>query len=553
MSYTNRTNKIGVSYFLRVLPVFVFLLCGSKMSAQESPRISTEIDTTFIKIGEQVQWKVTVDIDSTDFVIFPEGQTFSPLETVEAFATDTTRNKDRLTLQKIYALTQFDSGAYKLPSQRIDINGTGFMTDSSLINVATVPVDTLNQKMYDIKPIINVEKSNYTFWKYLLIGLLILLILGGLFYWFVLRKKPLTEEEKVALLPPYDRALLELKKLENSKYLIQDEYKQYYSELTTIVRSYLEEDAHVTALESTTGQLIEKLELLKDAGELKLDDDTIKQFQQILQTADLVKFAKNKPSTTVAEQDRKLVEQIVEKTHEALPEPTEEELLEQAEYQEELERKAKKKKIQIAVISAVAVILIGITIAGVKFGFGYLKDTVLGHPTKELLEGEWVQSSYGFPPIQLETPQVLVRQKIKLPAEAKAAIADIQAFEYRSPIALFNIGTTSITLAQQDIEPEFDKTIEQILSNFESQGAKNIITKQEEFSTISGVKGVKVFGSGKFPMPESEELIDGEYAVLLFGGKGFQQYVILTWLEEDTYAQEIVDRILTSVEVKTEA
>ncbi|CAG2535105.1 hypothetical protein MAR621_00219 [Maribacter dokdonensis] len=553
MSYTNRTNKIGVSYFLRVLPVFVFLLCGSKMSAQESPRISTEIDTTFIKIGEQVQWKVTVDIDSTDFVIFPEGQTFSPLETVEAFATDTTRNKDRLTLQKIYALTQFDSGAYKLPSQRIDINGTGFMTDSSLINVATVPVDTLNQKMYDIKPIINVEKSNYTFWKYLLIGLLILLILGALFYWFVLRKKPLTEEEKVALLPPYDRALLELKKLENSKYLIQDEYKQYYSELTTIVRSYLEEDAHVTALESTTGQLIEKLELLKDAGELKLDDDTIKQFQQILQTADLVKFAKNKPSTSVAEQDRKLVEQIVEKTHEALPEPTEEELLEQAEYQEELERKAKKKKIQIAVISAVAVILIGITIAGVKFGFGYLKDTVLGHPIKELLEGEWVQSSYGFPPIQLETPQVLVRQKIKLPAEAKAAIADIQAFEYRSPIALFNIGTTSITLAQQDVEPEFDKTIEQILSNFESQGAKNIITKQEEFSTISGVKGVKVFGSGKFPMPGSEELIDGEYAVLLFGGKGFQQYVILTWLEEDTYAQEIVDRILTSVEVKTEA
>ncbi|APA64113.1 hypothetical protein [Maribacter sp. 1_2014MBL_MicDiv] len=553
MSYTNRTNKIGVSYFLRVLPVFVFLLCGSKMSAQESPRISTEIDTTFIKIGEQVQWKVTVNIDSTDFVIFPEGQTFSPLETVEAFATDTTRNKDRLTLQKIYALTQFDSGAYKLPSQRIDINGTGFMTDSSLINVATVPVDTLNQKMYDIKPIINVEKSNYNFWKYLLIGLLILLILGALFYWFVLRKKPLTEEEKVALLPPYDRALLELKKLENSKYLIQDEYKQYYSELTTIVRSYLEEDAHVTALESTTGQLIEKLELLKDAGELKLDDDTIKQFQQILQTADLVKFAKNKPSTSVAEQDRKLVEQIVEKTHEALPEPTEEELLEQAEYQEELERKAKKKKIQIAVISAVAVILIGITIAGVKFGFGYLKDTVLGHPTKELLEGEWVQSSYGFPPIQLETPQVLVRQKIKLPAEAKAAIADIQAFEYRSPIALFNIGTTSITLAQQDIEPEFDKTIEQILSNFESHGAKNIITKQKEFSTISGVKGVKVFGSGKFPMPGSEELIDGEYAVLLFGGKGFQQYVILTWLEEDTYAQEIVDRILTSVEVKTEA
>lgn len=542
----------GVSFLKRNIPLFLFFIGFLHLSAQQNPVISTKVDTTTIKIGEQVQWTVTVDVDSTDQVIFPEGQTFSPLETVEAFTTDTTRKRDRLTLQKIYALTQFDSGAYKLPSQRIEINGTGYMTDSMLINVSTVPVDTLAQQMYDIKPLINVEKSNADLWKYLIIGLLVLLVLGGLFYWFVLRKKPLTEEEKVALLPPYDRALLELKQLENSKYLIQDEYKQYYSELTSIVRSYLEEEAHVTALESTTDQLIEKLELLKDAGELKLDDDTIKQFQQILQTADLVKFAKNKPSTSIAEQDRKLVEQIVVKTHEALPEPSEEELLQKAEYQEELERKKKKKKLVVGIVSLAAILLIGTTIAGSYLGFGYLKDTVFGHPTKELLEGEWIRSSYGFPPIQLETPEVLVRQEVKLPPESKATIADLQAFGYRSSIGLFTVATTSITLSQQEAEPDFEKTIEQILSNFESQGAKNIITKQEEFTSISGIKGLKVYGSGEFAVPESKELIDGQYTVLLFGGKGFQQYVILTWLEDDTYAQEIVDRILASVEVKTE-
>lgn len=542
----------SVSFVKRNMPLLLFLLVTIQLIGQQNPTINTTVDTTFIKIGEQVKWTVTVDVDTTAQVIFPEGQTFSPLETVEAFATDTTRKKDRLTLQKMYALTQFDSGAYKLPSQRIEINGTGYMTDSMLINVATIPVDTLSQKMYDIKPLIQVEKSNTEIWKYILIGLLVLLLLGGLFYWFVLRKKPLTEDEKVALLPPYDRALLELKRLENSKYLIQDEYKQYYSELTAIVRSYLEEDAHVTALESTTDQLIEKLELLKDAGELKLDDDTIKQFKQILQTADLVKFAKNKPSTSVAEQDRKLVEQIVVKTHDALPEPTPEELLEQAEYQEELERKKKKKKLVFGVAALVAMLLIGTTIAGIQLGFGYLKDTVLGHPTKELLEGDWIRSTYGFPPIQLETPEVLVRQEVKLPPEAKATIADIQAFGYRSAIGLFTVATSSITLSQQDAEPDFEKTIEQILSNFEAQGAKNIITKQEEFTTVSGVKGLKVYGSGEFAVPESKELIDGNYTVLLFGGNGFQQYVILTWLEDDSYAQEIVDRILASVEVKTE-
>ena len=191
------------------------------------------------------------------------------------------------------------------------------------------------------------------------------------------------------------------------------------------------------------------------------------------------------------------------------------------------------------------------TITGFKYGFTYLKDSVLGHPTKELLEGDWVNSSYGFPPVVLETPQVLVRQEVKLPPEAKATINELHAFAYRSATGLFTIGTTSITMSQETA-PDFGKTLEQIIKGFESQGTKNIITKQEEFTTISGVKGQKIFGSGKFAVPESKELIKGKYTVLLFGGKGFQQYLIITWLDNDTYAQEIVDRILTSVEVKTE-
>ncbi|MCK5442968.1 MAG: hypothetical protein KAJ23_13850, partial [Maribacter sp.] len=84
------------------------------------------------------------------------------------------------------------------------------------------------------------------------------------------------------------------------------------------------------------------------------------------------------------------------------------------------------------------------------------------------------------------------------------------------------------------------------------KGAKNIITKQEEFTTITGTKGLKTYGSGKFKVPESEELIKGQYIILSFGGKGFQQQVFLTWQDGDTYAQEIIDRILATVEVKTE-
>ncbi|NNG09917.1 MAG: hypothetical protein HKM92_07075, partial [Arenibacter sp.] len=237
-------------------------------------------------------------------------------------------------------------------------------------------------------------------------------------------------------------------------------------------------------------------------------------------------------------------------TKEAIPEPTEEELLQKAEYLEELKRKKQKKKVVLTAVAAVALLLLSTVAAIGYYGFGYVKDTVLGHPTKELLEGDWVQSDYGYPPVSLQTPKVLLRQPVKLPPEAKASIKEMQAFAYRSAIGLFSIGTTSITLAQPE-EPDFDKASEQILKNFEAQGAKNIITKQEEFTTLSGVKGVKLYGSGKFSIPDSDELVSGNYAVLFFGGKGFQQNVILTWLDDDAYADQIVDRILNSVEVKT--
>src|SRR5690606_16697427 len=322
------------------------------------------------------------------------------------------------TLERIYALTQFDSGAYTIPPQIVTVDRQQFFTDSFRIVVADVAVDTSKQKMYDIKPLIQVDRASSKLWKILPWVLLGLLALGAVLY-FLLRKKPLSQEEKEALLPPYDRALLELKKLEQSQYLIHDQYKEYYSELTDIVRLYLEDEVQVSAMESTTAQLISKLEMLKDAGELKLDDGTLQQFQKILETADLVKFAKSRPAGSLAEQDRKLVEEIVEKTHRAKPEPSPEELMLSREYQEALARKRKRKRIYWAAAAFGGLLILSAGLSVAYFGFKETKDLVFGHPTRELLHGEWVSSSYGFPPIELESPEVLLRQQIELPPQAR--------------------------------------------------------------------------------------------------------------------------------------
>ena len=179
-------------------------------------------------------------------------------------------------------------------------------------------------------------------------------------------------------------------------------------------------------------------------------------------------------------------------------------------------------------------------------------DTVSGNPTKKLLEKEWVSSTYGYPPISLESPEVLLRENTELSEEDKEKIKEQHSFEYNNPDALFKIGTTSTILAQAE-EPDYEKTLEQILKDLGDAGARNLITKQEEFTTKTGVKGVKVYGRGTFSLPDSDNTERGQYAIFMFGGSGFQQIIVLTWADDDPYAEEIIDRIQNSLEVKTEA
>ncbi len=548
-----KIKKRDISCMIKkeIIMLLGFLIFGISAYSQTPPKITSKIDSTTIKIGEQINFEINVEADTTALVTFPEGQTFAPLEVFDFSEIDTFKNKDRYTLIKKYALTQFDSGNYRLPRQQVLINQKAFFTDSLDIRVNDVVVDTTKQKMFDIKDIVVVDKS-YGGWLKYLYGILgLLAIAGGLLYWFVFRKKPLTDEEKVALLPPFDRAMLELKKLEESRYLIQSEYKQYYSELTDIVRSYLEEDVNISALESTTEELIDKLEMLKDGGNLEIDKETIRQFKSVLQTADLVKFAKSKPETKVAEIDRQLIEQIVIRTKEAIPEPTEEEMKEREEYLEVLAKKKRKRKLILASVIAALLVLSSIgTIIG-YYGFNYVKDTVIGHPTKELLEGEWVASEYGYPAIYMESPKVLRRIKLPLPEETQAAIKTNQAFIYGSLLEHFYILTTSTTF-NEGIELDVQQAIEGTISTLEAQGAKNIITKKEEIETASEKKGFKTFGTMTIIDPLSKKEIKSKYVLLSFvENNGFEQ-VVMSYEADDDYADAIVQRITNSIDFKTE-
>lgn len=524
----------------------LFLILSSLFSFSQ---VKSTIDSTSIKIGEQITYHIQVETDSTKLVVFPEGQTFSPLEMIESYDVDTLKNNDKFNLIKKYGLTQFDSGRYTIPRQKIIIGDKTFFTDSLQVEVRNVVVDS-TKGLFDIKPIMAVDKQGSDWWKYVLITLLVLGIVAFLLYWFIWRKKPLTEEEKIALLPPYDRAKLALKKLDEAPYLQEKNLKDYYSELTFIIRKYLDEKVYDHALESTTDELISRLNLLKEANQVDLSKEDIKNLEAILKRADLVKFAKSAPDIELARIDRDTIDLEIDHVKEALPEPTEEEKLLDQKYREEQERKKKRKKVWLTVGISVFLLLATITGLSIKFGFDYVKDTIIGHDSKELLEGEWVTSQYGFPPITISTPKVLRRTTPKLPEEMAQQV-EMTQFGYGSLIDRFQIrvATTKIkNLGENKIDIE--KAIDAELKLFENAGAQNIITKSEKFVTPNGAEGLKVYGTMDAPVLGTDELEKRNYVILGFTAENVVQEVMIFHKENDVYAEKILERVLNSVELK---
>lgn len=542
--------ELGITDFRnRLARTLVLTVVFAIYSVLSYSQVTTNIDRDTIKIGEQITYKIEVEADTTDFVAFPEGQSFLPLEVVESFKVDTTINERRMNLIKKYGLTQFDSGSFTIPRQKIAIANKFYFTDSLKVEVKNVEIDTTKQGLYDIKPLIAVDKSPSKWWKYLLIALLILGGLAYLLYWFIWRKKPLTEAEKIALLPPYDRAKLALKKLEESDYLENQALKDYYSELTLIIRKYLDEKVYDHSLESTTDELINRLLLLKEANKIDLSIETIRNIESILKRADLVKFAKGAPEIALAQIDKQTIEAEIDHVKEALPEPTEEEKLLDEKYREEIERKKKRKKVILTVVIAFFVLAAVIGGFSIKYGFNYVKDSIIGHDSKELLESkEWVTSEYGAPPLIITTPKVLKRVNPQIPEGMEQTIQDSQMFVYGSLMSNFYIVVNS-TFLNPKVQFDLNKAVDNVMVQFETQGAQNIITKQDDFVTPNGAEGIDIHGTMTLVNPATNKEMDSKYSILNFYNNGAYQQVQLIYDRNDNYAEQIVQRIINSIEL----
>jgi len=536
------------------IKLYILLLLSATVFAQQK-QLQTSIDTTKNKIGAEFKLTLKTDVDTLSKVVFPNAKNFGALEVIQSYPIDTIKKNDRYELIKKYGLTQFDSGKYTIPSIKILINNKPFLSDSLLVEVTKVQVDTLKQKMYDIKDIAPADNSIGDWWKYLLC-LFFLGGLGALVYWYIKKRKG---EKEIAEIfkTPIEKATSLLNKLEKKELWQHGEVKEYYSELTDIVRNYIEEAIEIPAMESTTSELIEGLKIASLKKKMKLSKETIENLFTVLKQADLVKFAKSKPLDFEITEDRKKIERAIVTLDKSIPvavETDDDMLLNEMQRHEQLKKEVqqqKKNRIQITVLSVLLVFFTTTTFFIVTKGFDYVIDNIFGNSSKELLEGEWIQSDYGNPAVRIETPEVLKRVDLTktLPSNGMALIKDMQSFAYGSLVDNFYIMVSTLKYKKEG-EIDLSKSLDGALQSIESQGAQNMIVKQEEFETKEGIKGIKGYGT----FSKIDDVIKNSaklyYEVLLFSQDGGLQQIIIFHKEGDTYANEISERILSSVELQ---
>ena len=535
----------------------IFLLCFSvlfsftKGIAQSYEELLVAVDSTEFRIGEQINIRYQIKGDSLTQIQFAEQPNFAPFELLEAFPLDTLRSQAHYLFTKKYALIQFDSGSYWIPKQKILINGVEAISDSVSIRVNTVVVDTLKQPLYDIKPLVAVERGFKKLTQQILFTVLgLLLLILAVFLARRVQKKIIENRKE---LPPFDRALQELKALEEERPRLQEEYKSYYSKLTDVVRRYLEEEAKITALESTSRELLKKLELLKDSGKLDLDGETLRSLKRVLEHADLVKFARSAPEFEVATSDRNLVEDVVIKTKEALPKPTQEELEATAAYQKILKKQKRQKQFKIAGLGTVGMILIAGGIAVYVYGFGNVKDTLLRYPTKVMMNNKWIQSQYGTPALLLTTPEVLVRA-----AETpKGTIL----FSAGDPLQSVYVQLSFIQQAppeqgkeksEEVQQQEAQEMINEIITGLEEDGATNMLINPEPFKTKDGSEVIQLSGTLDLLNSDGKERTRCLLRSIILPFEQVQVELRMLYAKDDRYGDQIEARIIESLEVLKE-
>lgn len=283
-------KKIG-KYILVLLETFLTLCTFAQNVA-----ITAYLDTTQMRIGEQQNISLSIEYDSSQTLIIPDfGKELTHnIFLIDTFSFQSTENKDKKMRTAKLPITCFDAGEYSFEIGPF-IYGSDTVWSSPLqLSVQSMVLDSTDV----IKPIKPIRVPEYTFKDHLpkiltVVAIILVLALITFVIWYILKhKKPkFLPQKNVAKEKADIKALRELEELKSLNLCEKDEYKNYYTELTDILREYFGDILSIDTFEKTSDEIIQEVTA---SGKVPLS--VIQNLQIILKEADFVKFAKHKPT-----------------------------------------------------------------------------------------------------------------------------------------------------------------------------------------------------------------------------------------------------------------
>ena len=333
----------------------VLLLQVSAATAQ-NVILNAKLDTFAMRIGEQTRARLELSIDSGYNVVLPELEKEKLVEGIEVLESkeySQNVNGGRKKYIQEYLITSFDSTRYEIPPFEVVVDKDTFASNRLILDVYSVEIDTANiNNIAGPAEVVDVQLTWEEVRDAIYLAIILILVAVALVMTTIslIKNKPIIRIVKVKpKLPSHVIAINRIDEIRNNESLsAEGNEKEYYTQLTDVLREYMHDRFGIDAQEMTTSEIIDELLKIKDK-------ESIKELKEILEVADLVKFAKMKPDERENRLNMTNAIEFVNETKNA-----EEQIVQPTEVKIVNERSLLHKRALIAAVVILAVVVLGV-------------------------------------------------------------------------------------------------------------------------------------------------------------------------------------------------
>jgi hypothetical protein len=286
----------------RLLGIHIFLsivigICGAQDS-RPLIEVNSLVDTSNITIGDRITYTLSIDHVDTMRVEKPgEGVHLGQFEIKDYKIYDPVRQEGRILEKVEYVISVFDTGTFVIPPFPVAYFPTDSLGDYKLIEASaiTIYVESVIQdeerQLRDVKPPIDIPYDYFLLFS-VISSIILIGALVYLGYRLYLKRKETGYFIKAPEppRPAHEVALESLEKLLKKDLLSDGLIKEFYSDISEIIRRYIEGRYFIPALEETSR------EILVELNGQDISEEMLLKAKESLELSDLVKFAKYKPS-----------------------------------------------------------------------------------------------------------------------------------------------------------------------------------------------------------------------------------------------------------------